>query len=134
MMMNIENFHGASSIRMSVFNDPRHRLSSGILQASRFERILFSAVAMEQAAKIVPHRRFVHKLVVGIIRAIARPDFGAGRNILLRDENKIGIPAELADAGVLKIGLDAVDLLRREVDAADVAAEILAVEKTVGFG
>src|SRR5581483_324438 len=96
--------------------------------------IVLAAADVEQGAKKIPHRRLAHEPVVLVVRPVAGPDFCPRLDVPQRDDDKIRIDAELADAGVLKMGLDAVDLARREIGAAHVAAEILAVEVAVRLG
>src|SRR4029434_8027472 len=68
------------------------------------------------------------------MRTIAGPDLGSGLDILQSDENNVGIDAQLADCGILEMGFYAVHSPRREICSTDVAAKILAIEISVGFG
>ena len=67
------------------------------------------------------------------MRAVTRPYLLARLDISQSDKRKVRRTADLFDLGILKVGLDAVYLAGRKVDAADMGAMVLAIDVFVGF-
>src|SRR4029077_17851885 len=89
---------------------------------------------LQQAAEKIPHLGLVHEPAIFIMGTIAGPNLGSALDIFQRDENNVGIDAKLTDRGILEMGLYAVHFPRREICSTDVAAKILAIKISVGFG
>ena len=85
-------------------------------------------------AKELSYRRFIHELIVGIIRPVAGPYLGAHFDVAKRDEDHIRIIAQLAQRGILQTRLDAIDGLGREIDPADMGAEMFGIEILIRLG